>query len=312
MQPLHSCVRFCCIVVWLTFNTSSYAGQLKIDLTTVDTMPGSDQVTPFGINANGDISGTMFLSQYAASVGFLWHKASNTYTLFDPEGAQVTNGRGLNDAGVVVGDSTLDPFSGVYTGFIYDSATGTTTLYPDASLRGISNAGDLTGVVEVGSDQAVAYRLWQGHAETFSCFGAPYTFGEGINVQGDVVGIYLANGYEGGFLYRDGTCIDISVPGSFRTDIWGINDRGDIVGQYSGKYQGPNATCFAGAVFMHDGQTDLTQIPCEHTVQSFLYAKAPAEGVTVLNAINNDRVVAGNRYQATDPIHGMFYGTIKH
>ena len=53
----------------------------------------------------------------------------------------------------------------------------------------------------------------------------------GINDRGDVVVGYFGAGFKG-FLLSGGIFTTIDVPGSAETNAWGINGRGQIVGEY--------------------------------------------------------------------------------
>jgi len=292
---------------------SSWGAALNIDYTLVQGVPGADATVPFGINADGDISGTSFVGGFSGSVGFLWHKATNSFTLIDLGSVQYNDGRGLNDSGIVVGDyaaSSLSPPD--LFGFIYDSTTGGVTSNASALWRGVSNDGDLAGLTPTQPDGTVlAVRNFQGHVETFSCFGSPGTVAEGVNTSGDVVGVYNFPGFVGAFLYHDGACIDISIPGAVRTDAWGINDRGDVVGDYVI----PGPQCFFGAFYRHDGQVDVTRIPASCGKVSngkFLFVPPVTNvgAITALFSINNDRIVTGT-INSPNLNAQMFYGSIR-
>lgn len=59
------------------------------------------------------------------------------------------------------------------------------------------------------------------------------TLGYSINRQGDVVGFTARNGNYHGFLYSGGTFSDIIPPNATGSQANGINDQGNIVGDYS-------------------------------------------------------------------------------
>ncbi len=70
---------------------------------------------------------------------------------------------------------------------------------------------------------------------------AAQTSPKGINARGDIVGLYVAGGRQHGFLLQDGQFSSIDFPvdaahashaGVRATNANGINDRGEIVGQY--------------------------------------------------------------------------------
>jgi hypothetical protein len=286
--------------------------ELTIDYTVIDNLPGADYTVPFGINTAGDVSGSAYVDGFSGSVGFLWHKATDSFTTIEVGSDGFTFGRGLNDPGVVVGDYVVgdygpDPSAYFYAGFVFDTTTSVVATDPAFIFRGISNAGDLAGQTPGqpdGTNQALRY--WQGQAETFSCFGASNTFAESINTSGDVVGVYgyyLSTGFEGAFLYRNGRCIDISIAGAASTRAWGINDRGDIVGQYWGYFEG--GVCFFGAFYRHHNQVEVTRIKCGSNGWH-----GNSNKVATLTSINNDRVVVG-QLDTANPNGTMFYGTVR-
>jgi uncharacterized membrane protein len=63
--------------------------------------------------------------------------------------------------------------------------------------------------------------------------GADYTFANGINNSGTIVGDYTTDIGSSGFLLSGGVFTTIQFPGSAATEIYGINDSGAIVGDYS-------------------------------------------------------------------------------
>lgn len=64
---------------------------------------------------------------------------------------------------------------------------------------------------------------------------ASQTGARGVNSHGDIVGFYVAGGRQRGFVFTGSgfTTIDFPIPGVRGTLANGINDRGEIVGQYT-------------------------------------------------------------------------------
>src|ERR1700737_156891 len=62
--------------------------------------------------------------------------------------------------------------------------------------------------------------------------GASSTQAIGINGCGDIVGFYVSDGVQHGFLLSDDSFATIDVPGASLTQPTAINPRGDIVGFY--------------------------------------------------------------------------------
>ena len=65
--------------------------------------------------------------------------------------------------------------------------------------------------------------------------GAVSTRATGINLAGDIVGIYADKlaGKDHGFLLRGGVITTIDVPGAAITEPWKINNSGEIAGRYA-------------------------------------------------------------------------------
>src|SRR5271154_596937 len=81
--------------------------------------------------------------------------------------------------------------------------------------------------------------LAQGTYTQFDVPGAFYTYGEGLDTAGDIVGATASTeGYTQGFLLSGGTYTTIDYPGSSDdTYLSGINDEGQIVGFTTSKPQ---------------------------------------------------------------------------
>jgi len=72
------------------------------------------------------------------------------------------------------------------------------------------------------------------HFSSIDVPGAIATNAQGINAEGDIVGIYADTaGKQHGFLLRDGRFETIDFPGATLTNARGISPDGDIVGSYS-------------------------------------------------------------------------------
>ena len=96
--------------------------------------------------------------------------------------------------------------------------------------RGINADGDIVGCIH-DKDQMTTMHGFHLHNGTFSRLDDGMTMNNGINPQGDVVGLDFMNltGYR---LDKSGNVVErIYFPGSDETDAWDINARGDIVGQ---------------------------------------------------------------------------------
>jgi len=62
--------------------------------------------------------------------------------------------------------------------------------------------------------------------------GAKWTWPNGINDSGQVVGYYYDGNNDHGFIYTGGTLSPLDYPGATETELWGISNNGQIVGQW--------------------------------------------------------------------------------
>jgi uncharacterized membrane protein len=165
--------------------------------TTIDA-PGASFTFPLDVNERGQVVG-YYVAPGDEVHGFSWTRG--VFTVVDPPGAAVTEAFGINNRGDIVG------------------------FYGDAG-------GALHGFV-----------LSKGSFRTIDVPGATGSGGLDINDRGEIVGAYAdAQGKTHGFRLRKGvfTTIDppgaVDVPGSpgfAATAPFGINNRGQIVGQYA-------------------------------------------------------------------------------
>jgi uncharacterized membrane protein len=65
---------------------------------------------------------------------------------------------------------------------------------------------------------------------SFQVPGSTYTVALGLNNSGEIVGSFISNGQQAGFLYSGGTFQTIACPNASFTIAQGINDNGVIVG----------------------------------------------------------------------------------
>jgi uncharacterized membrane protein len=144
-----------------------------------------------------------------------------------------TYATGINNRGLVVGyvDLPLSDF-----GFLYDSDTNTFTTIsvpdsPRTSLTGINDRGDIVGH----STDPFSGFLYRDGA--FTPILHPDVLG--INNKGDIIGGFVDIDSFGnasrahGFIFNGKTYQTIDYPGSTGTRLTGINDHGQVVGQYT-------------------------------------------------------------------------------
>jgi uncharacterized membrane protein len=117
-------------------------------------------------------------------------------------------------------------------GYYYD-------LHPECATSslaaGINRRGDIVGDYWVGS-QEHGFLLRRGNLITIDLEAKARAHLRGINYSGDIVGAYLTTNTslpQGFLLTEDGPFVEVQYEGSISSWALDINDRGDIVGQYT-------------------------------------------------------------------------------
>jgi probable HAF family extracellular repeat protein len=197
---------------------------VRFTFTTID-VPGAVYTGVWGINKAGEVVGNYGQDINVDSHGFLY--SNGTFTYFDYLGQSVTVPTSINDSGLIVGSAGKNPV----VGFLYDGATFTTIQHGNDSATfslGINNAGAVVG--GTGTIYATkGFEMRSGRFKSLKFQGEYiYVYGAGINNFGTVVGWADDNG----FVCRRDSCQLIDFPGASKTENWGINDSGIIVGWY--------------------------------------------------------------------------------
>jgi hypothetical protein len=146
---------------------------------------------------------------------------------------------GINDRGVMVGAYAA---GGTIHGFVRDRHGKFRTVdYPGASetvLSEINERGQIVGAYgdEVGSGTPHDFLLDRGRYTSIEFPGAPESFVDDVNNRREIVGYYLDTaGRNHGYLRdRRGHYLPIDHPDAapLGNDTNGLNDRGEIVGEY--------------------------------------------------------------------------------
>lgn len=162
--------------------------------------------------------------------------AAYFYSPIDVPGAVGTYAFGINSAGQIVG-SYFDS-SGDYHGFVDTNGVFATLDYPTAptstSLQGINAKGDIVGYFEDPAAPFFVLRAFHYSNGVFSLIDVPgatsrWTVAFGISDNGQIVGT-VETPVTRGFVGTNGVFITFSYPGLTRTEAYGINGGGQIVG----------------------------------------------------------------------------------
>jgi probable HAF family extracellular repeat protein len=193
------------------------------------------------INDHGQAVGAYVPGGTGPRRAFLFDSALGTSLTLGTLGGQYTSPGEINNNGEVVGNATL-PGDTVWHAFLYSNGTMTDlnvlTGYGTFTARSINNSGDIVG--ETSGSSYLAFVYSNGVMTNIGDLGGSVTNTQDINDSGQVVGSSYLSGdvVDHAFLYSNGVMTDIGVliPGAVNSTATGINNNGDIVGQY---YTGP-------------------------------------------------------------------------
>jgi probable HAF family extracellular repeat protein len=152
--------------------------------------------------------------------------STELFRIIEVPGETEVFARGINNRGAIVGyASDANSRQG---GFIaFDHFLGQIN-FPESLTTipiGINDRGDIVGNLVAGNGVHSGFLLSKGQFTLFPDIGP-----EAINNRGDIVGV--ASGGRDGFLRSHGAFSTIRVPDSIATRAHGINDRGQIVGDF--------------------------------------------------------------------------------
>jgi probable HAF family extracellular repeat protein len=175
------------------------------------------------------------------AAGYL--RVRDRYTRIAHPDAVYTQAFGINNRGQVVGEY-LDQ-NGVFHGYRWKNGRFARFNGPrgtGASITDINDRGDMVGAYPVDPGNPSAglrgFLLRNGRYTTFSACGALFTVPFDINNRGQIAGTAfddpaLQQAY--GFLLArgaDGPATRIHIPGAASTSVYGLDDRGRLLGVY--------------------------------------------------------------------------------
>jgi hypothetical protein len=213
-------------------------GGCEGELATVD-VPGAHTTFPRGINNRGDVAGRY--TRPGSPIEHGYTMIDGVFATVDYPGAAQSALRFINDRGQIAG-KYLD-HAGVQHGFSLIDGAFATVDYPGArtsDLFAIANNGVAIGDWTEPVPPPVivhGYRIdKKGIVTVADVPGYVGTLPRWLNERGDIVGIVIdgANVRHGYLMAKDGTVTLIDYPGATttRTDVFGINSRGDVTGAY--------------------------------------------------------------------------------
>ncbi|MGH9499965.1 MAG: hypothetical protein ACRD3L_12570 [Terriglobales bacterium] len=203
---------------------------------TVAEYPNAVSTCVNGVSGNGKYAGA-----YAKSdgIGHGFLLSNKTFKSIDYPNAAFTEAYGVNDSGIVSGDYSD---GSAYHGFTWHGGTFTHVDFPGASntyVTGINDSGDVVGTYTMGGTYH-GFLLSGGNFSTIDYPGSIYTSLFGINNLSQIVGFYYnSDTVNHGFSDFAGIFSTLDYPGAASAAI-GINDSGQVVGQWFGGGSNPS------------------------------------------------------------------------
>ncbi|HET8661504.1 MAG TPA: hypothetical protein VFM55_21220 [Micromonosporaceae bacterium] len=195
-------------------------------MTDLGTLSDGRFSTATDINNHGDIVGVSDVGA-ASTHAVLWRggQAIDLGTL----GGSYSHATAVNDAGEVVGYSTVSQWSNDLHAFLWRRGVMTDLGLLDNGSAGaadINNRGQVVGYSSVDEMSSVPVRWERGAVQSLTNLRGQAS---AINDRGDVVGYY--DGSAGSFLWSGGRIINLGRPaGASVMQAVGVNNRGEVVG----------------------------------------------------------------------------------
>jgi uncharacterized membrane protein len=231
------------------------------NFTTID-IPGATAFTlAFNIDGSENTVGS-YVDSGGALRGFLLNQDQSDFMVINYPGAKATFVARMNAHGHIIGSYGNEPNTPALSlphGFLLQNGIFTAIDVPGAQQTrpfGINNLGQIVGEYVDTSGVSHGFLLNQGVFTTINAPGGKSTILTDINDNGQTVGFTYTGSIVAGLgpsFLRDpaGGIIPIEFPGSIRTVAWGINNLGQIVGDY----EDPMRAAAHGFLLKQDGYT---------------------------------------------------------
>jgi probable HAF family extracellular repeat protein len=195
--------------------------------------PGMSALNLYKINNLGQFVGS--INDPSGTVhGFFFDRGTFSPPLTYP-GAGATYALGINDRGEIAGTYYAAAQS---RGFLFKAGRFHAPNLPSAqqsAFQAINNSGQVAGVaVDPKGTHGIIYLENPGLFTSFFDFpGAAVTYPQGVNGGGQLGGQYTnPNGNGQAFVSLAGSLLTVTIPGAVSASILGINDRGQVCGNF--------------------------------------------------------------------------------
>jgi probable HAF family extracellular repeat protein len=216
-------------------------------LTYLDAPAGYSSLFPTDVNDRGDVAATAYTSGGQAQAFVYAHGVAAPLPGLDSTG-------GISNAGAVAGSKTI---SGSVHAAVYQHGTVTDIGSLGgvfAAGRDVNEQGVVAGTVFLPGDANRAFVYEKGEVTQLGTLGGSNSAAIAINASGAIVGYADTPSATHAFLYRDGVMSDLGLlPGTTSSGAFGINDRGDVVGN-SGPFFYPSGRVTSAATLWRNGE----------------------------------------------------------
>lgn len=178
---------------------------------------------------------TTYAQHYAH--GIVLH--NSTLAVVNFPGATDTFLNGINKWGSIVGYGRTS--SGTSAGFKLMNGSYQKIAYPGFSNStqpmAISDVGVIVGTYDVYSPVAHGFVYANGKYQKLDVpFANQGTYLYDVNTSGVIVGDYISGSFAQGFIYKNGAFKIVVYPGATNTQVYGISNKGVVVGNWANQY----------------------------------------------------------------------------
>ncbi|WP_051450488.1 DUF3466 family protein [Actinospica robiniae] len=224
-----------------------FSGGTITDLGTLDGAAAASNA--LAVNDNGQIAGWSTAPGATGNHAFLYTNGS-MIDLGTIDGGTSSVANGINDAGVVIGNS--DTADSDERGFVYQNGTVTdvgTLGGPNSSVNAINDAGVVTGSSQDAGDTSHPFVYSNGKMTSLGTYNidtTPQAINDAGVIVGQTYGVNTAGDpFEDAFIYRNGTFTDLNtlIPagsGWELTDAVSITGTGEILADATNTTTGQN------------------------------------------------------------------------
>jgi probable HAF family extracellular repeat protein len=186
-----------------------------------------------GINESGNAVGFLLPNDSSDPRSFFY--AGGKLVYMGTLGGAWAMATAISNTNLATGDSA--DASGVQTAFLWNGSSMIAVPTPPGAIssgNGVSDNGDVTGVVGFGSDPGSDYQafVWKGR-EMILLEGGLFSQGNAVNSEGVVVGesdFGAGIGFQATMWTASGTRVNLAPAGSAGSEALAINNAGVIVG----------------------------------------------------------------------------------